>query len=81
MLLVLAAVAEQYVQHFLSYLSIRSQAERQLAVVQSLAQQNHRLLAEQRSLRDPATITRDARTLGMVRAGERAFVVTGLPNR
>ena len=36
--------------------------------------------ASSKSLNDPATIERDARALGMVRAGERPYVVTGLPN-
>ena len=81
MLVVLAIVAGLYAQHILAYLSTRAQAERQLAIVQTLARQNRGLLAEQKALGDPATIQRDARALGMVGRGERAYVITGLPSR
>ena len=81
MLVVLTIVALLYAQHILAYLSTRSQAERQLSIVQTLARQNRALLAEQKALSDPATIQRDARALGMVKRGERAYVITGLPSR
>lgn len=81
MLIVLGIVAVLYAEHLVSYLSTRSQADRELAAVQSLARQNRRLSAEQQSLGQPATIQHEARALGMVRAGERAYVVTGLPGR
>ena len=47
--------------------------------MQQLTRSNASLRAQQRSLSDPATILRDARALGMVRAGEHPYVVTGLP--
>jgi cell division protein FtsB len=79
LLLVLFVVAGLYVQHALSYLSVRSQSQGQQAIVRNLQRDNARLLREQLALRDPATIALDARQLGMVRPGERPYVVTGLP--
>jgi cell division protein FtsB len=81
LLLVLFVVAGLYVQHALSYLSARSQAQAQQAIVRNLQRDNARLVREQRALRDPATIALDARRLGMVRPGERPYVVTGLPGQ
>jgi cell division protein FtsB len=78
LLVVLAIVIGLYVQHTLSYLSTRSQAERQQSLVQQLTRDNASLVEQQRSLSDPATIVRDARALGMVRQGERPYVITGL---
>jgi cell division protein FtsB len=77
LLVVFVIVVGLYVQHTLSYLSTRGQADQQQAIVQSLTRQNAQLRAEQKSLNNPATIIRDARGLGMVRAGERPYVMMG----
>jgi cell division protein FtsB len=66
-----------YVQHTLSYLSVSSQASQQQAIVDQLARENARLTAEEKSLSSPAVIIRDARALGMVRPGERPYVISG----
>jgi cell division protein FtsB len=79
LLVVLVVVAALYVKQGLSLLSTRGQAEQQQAIVHRLARENLRLESQKRSLNDPATIERDARALGMVRPGERPYVVTGLP--
>jgi cell division protein FtsB len=78
---VLGAVLTLYVEHTLTYFSTRSQADAALATVQRLARENRALEREQASLHNSATIIRDARALGMVKAGERPFVITGLPGR
>ena len=70
-----------YVKQGLSLLSTRAQAEQQLAIVHRLTRENAQLAKERDSLGNPATIERDARALGMVRIGERPYVITGLPNR
>jgi cell division protein FtsB len=75
LVLVLMIVVGLYVEHALSYLSTRSQANAQSAVVRSLERQNAALRSAASSLNDPATIVRDARALGMVRPGERPYVV------
>ena len=80
LLVVLGVVAGLYVQQALAYLSVRSQARQQQAIVQQLHRQNAALNAQQRSLKNPATVQREARALGMVRMGEHPYVITGLPN-
>jgi cell division protein FtsB len=80
LLVVLCVVAGLYVQQAVAYLAVRSQANRQRAIVQQLSRANASLRAQQQSLNDPATILRDARALGMVRVGEHPYEVTGLPN-
>lgn len=81
LLVVLAVVAGLYVQHALTYLSVRSQSRQQQAIVRNLERQNATLAAQERSLKNPATVQREARALGMVRMGEHPYVITGLPNR
>lgn len=76
----LAVVAGLYVQQAVDFFSTRSAADQQRATAVSLARQNAVLQRQQQALQDPATIRRDARALGMVQAGERPYVVVGLPN-
>lgn len=78
LLLVLVAVLGLYLQQGLSLLSVRSQDHRQQAEVARLQHENAQLTAQQSSLQNPATIQQDARALGMIRVGERPYVVTGL---
>jgi len=80
LLIVLGIVVGLYVQHTLSYLAVRAQASQQQAIVDRLQRQNAGLMRQQRSLNDPATIVRNARGLGMVRPGERAYVIPGFTN-
>lgn len=77
LLVVLGIVALLYVQHALSYFSARRQLHRQTAIVRSLQRQNAQLEGQARSLTDPATIVAQARRLGMVKLGERAYSITG----
>ena len=81
MLVVLALVAYLGVKGMLTLLATHAQAQQQQAIVHTLARQNRRLESLQHSLSQPATIMRDARALGMVRAGERSYSVTGLSGR
>jgi cell division protein FtsB len=76
----LVIVSALSIQRAVTLLQTHSQAQHQLAIVQRLAKANHKLIRQQRSLSDPATIQQDARALGMVRPGERPYVITGLPN-
>ena len=77
LLVVFAIVVGLYVEHTLSYVSTRAQADQQQAIVRSLTRQNAELTQEQKSLNDPATIIRQARALGMVRPGEQPYVIIG----
>jgi len=81
LLIVLAVVLGLYVNQAITYFSVRSQAVQQMGVAQRLERENRRLLQEQQTLNDPATIQRDARALGMVRQGERPYVITGHASR
>ena len=49
--------------------------------LRDLTRENQRLESRVRELRNPAALEREARRLGMVREGERPFVVEGLPRR
>jgi cell division protein FtsB len=81
LLVVLGVVVGLYVQHTLAYLSTKSQADHQQAIVNGLQRENAFLERQQKSLGQSATIVRDARALGMVRAGERPYVITGPTGR
>jgi cell division protein FtsB len=77
LLVVLAVVLGLYVQQGLAYLSVRSQADQQGAAVKRLSRQNTQLAREESALNNPATIVQKARALGMIKPGERPYVVTG----
>lgn len=81
LLVVLAVVMGLYLKQALSYFSVRSQAEQQMSVALKLERQNRILEREQQNLQNPATIQRDARALGMIRQGERSYVITGVAAR
>jgi cell division protein FtsB len=81
LLVVLGVVASLYVQRALAYVSVRSQADQQRAIVHQLVRSNASLRAQQQSLGEAETILSDARALGMVRPGEHPYEVTGLPGR
>ncbi len=49
------------------------------ATVQQLERENAKLKARKQALRDPRTLEREARRLGLVKPGERPYVVSGLP--
>jgi hypothetical protein len=77
LLIVLAVVVGLYVKQAVAYFSVRSQADQQMATTLRLARQNRKLVQEQQLLGDPAAIQREARALGMVRQGERPYVIKG----
>ncbi len=58
--------------------SARTQQAQEAALLSSLETQHRHLVAQERSLKQPATLMRDARALGMVRAGERSYSIIGL---
>jgi cell division protein FtsB len=81
LLAVFALVAVVGAEGAFGYMHARAQNQQQLGIVRALTYQDRRLQARASSLANPATIVREARALGMVRAGERAYVVTGLHGR
>jgi cell division protein FtsB len=48
--------------------------------LERLGSENRDLKKRVRALRDPGALEREARRLGMVRQGERAYVIKGLPD-
>jgi cell division protein FtsB len=54
-------------------------ASAQKEELRDLTTENRSLKKRVRALRDPGALEREARRLGMVRQGERAYVIEGLP--
>ena len=70
----------------LSYLSPATQwlrqsgtAKHQKQELGELTSENRKLKQRLRALRDPGALEREARRLGMVRVGERSYVIENLP--
>lgn len=68
-----------WVQDGLQWIRAKRASDAQQAIVTRLQHDNAALQRHERALQNPATIQRQARALGMVQAGERPYVVTGLP--
>ena len=79
LLVVLAGILLLYVGPAASYVETWREAKARQAELRVLQREHARLLARRRALREPRSLVREARALGMVRHGERAFVVEGLP--
>ncbi|MEA2265017.1 MAG: hypothetical protein QOE27_600 [Solirubrobacteraceae bacterium] len=79
MLFVLCVLLYLYISPARSLVSAIGESGRRQADVAALTRANHRLRAERAGLGTPATLERDARSLGLVRPGEREFVISGLP--
>jgi len=54
-------------------------SKRQKQELSQLVKQKHTLSRRLRALRDPGALEREARRLGMVRVGERSYVIENLP--
>jgi cell division protein FtsB len=78
---VLAFVVYLYIGPAATWVSTYQEAKRKRADVAALREQNRRLRERRRELRDPASLEREARRLGMVKAGEKSYVIEGLPRR
>ena len=78
---VFAVVMLLYLHPLASTISTRSEASRRAADVVRLRSERRVLLRRVQALRDPRQLERSARGLGMVRPGEKAYVVSGLPSK
>jgi cell division protein FtsB len=78
LLLVLVGVIALYVNPLRSYVSTWSEAKSRRAEVAELERQNAKLRARKAQLQNPRALEREARRLGMVKPGERAYVVERL---
>jgi cell division protein FtsB len=81
LIVVLGFVLYLYVGPAATWVSTYREAGRKRADVAALKAENQRLRQRRRDLRDPAALEREARRLGMVKAGEKSYVVEGLPRR
>ena len=79
LLLVLLGVLALYVNPLRSYWSTRQEASQRNEEVAKLKAENEQLRTRRDHLKDPRSLEAEARRLGMVRPGERAYVVSRLP--
>jgi cell division protein FtsB len=75
---VFALILYLYIGPARTWLATYAEAKRQRAQVAQLRVENERLRAAKRDLQGAAALEREARELGMVRAGERSYVIEGL---
>jgi cell division protein FtsB len=78
---VLGFVLYLYIGPAATWVSTYNEAKRKRSDVAALKAENERLRERRRDLRDPASLEREARRLGMVKAGEKSYVIEGLPRR
>ncbi|HEY2631483.1 MAG TPA: septum formation initiator family protein [Solirubrobacteraceae bacterium] len=79
MLLVMVAIAYLYLSAGLRIFSAWGESKRDASQVQTLERQNRALQSQHALLASPGAVQAQARRLGMVRKGEQAYVVSGLP--
>ena len=77
----LFAVLLLYISPVKHWLEQSRTADEQRAELQRLEEENTRLKARAGELRRPDAVEREARKLGMVERGERAFVIENPPKR
>ena len=68
-----------YISPAKHWLQQSSTAGEQRREVQELTKENEQLKARVHSLKDPGALEQEARRMGMVRQGERAYVIENLP--
>jgi cell division protein FtsB len=78
LIVVLGLVLYLYIGPAANWVSAYREAARKRAEVAALKVENQRLRERRRELRDPAALEREARRLGMVKAGEKAYVIEGV---
>jgi cell division protein FtsB len=79
LLVVLIGVVGLYIGPSLSFVSTYREAKARRGEVRSLQAENDRLRARKKALQSKATMEREARRLGLVKPGEKPFIVKGLP--
>jgi cell division protein FtsB len=75
---VFALVLYLYIGPAVSWVKTYREAGRQRSQVAELRAENHRLKARRAELSAPGALESEARRLGMVKAGERAYIVGGI---
>jgi cell division protein FtsB len=79
MLVVMIAIAYLYLSAGLRLFSAWGESKRDSAHVQALERRNRLLQRQHATLTSPGAVQAQARRLGMVRRGEQAYIVSGLP--
>jgi cell division protein FtsB len=79
LLAVLLLVAVAYVGPARSLVSTWRESGAKRAQVRALEREHEALVKRARALRDPRTVQAEARRLGMVKPGERSYVIRDLP--
>lgn len=79
LLVVLFVLVLLYIGPARSYLSTLNEAKQRRAQVSELKRENAALRARRAALRNPGALESEARRLGMVRPGERPYVIENLP--
>jgi cell division protein FtsB len=79
LLFVLGLVIYLYIGPMRSWISTWTEARHKRHEVAALQAENRVLRAHRDDLRRASALEREARKLGMVKAGERAYIVEGLP--
>ena len=80
MLFVLAALLYLYLSAGIHMFSTWSQSRKDSAVVVTMQHEHETLVRRREALGRQGTVEAEARQLGMMKAGEQQYVVTGLPN-
>jgi cell division protein FtsB len=78
---VFAFVLYLYIGPAARWVTTYRQAKAKRADVAVLQAENTKLRAQERELRRPSSLDREARRLGMVKAGEKSYVIEGLTGR
>jgi cell division protein FtsB len=81
LLCVLGLVLYLYIGPTRTWVSTLHQSKLRAAELHALQAENAKLKARRDQLRKPATLEAEARRLGMVRGGEKGYVIRGLPDR
>ena len=79
LLITLIVIVFSYLSPARHWLQQSGTADRQKAELSGLKAQKVKLQRRLKALRDPGALEREARHLGMVRVGERAYVIENLP--
>ena len=75
LLMVLAVILLLYIRPVVHWVQQRNTAAHSRADLQRLQDEHDRLQKRLRALTGPGAIEREARSMGMVKAGERAYVI------
>ncbi len=81
LLFVAALVVYLYIGPTANWVTTLRESKKRKAEVAALKREHQGLIDRRDALRKPLTLETEARSLGMVRAGEKAYVITGLPKR